>query len=49
MDDSSDGSNDGGKHKMHGDKDNNSRGLDPTAEHLLIAAGAIGKQAPMYM
>ncbi|KAL7626906.1 hypothetical protein AAE478_003680 [Parahypoxylon ruwenzoriense] len=35
---------DGGKHKWRGDGDEDRppRGLDPTAEHLLIAAGAIG-------
>ena len=32
----------GDKHKMH-DKNSPPRGLDPVAEHLLIAAGAIGK------
>ncbi|XXG96570.1 hypothetical protein Hte_002855 [Hypoxylon texense] len=44
MDDNSNNNNgDGQKHKGHGDKDNNNnRGLDATAEHLLIAAGAIG-------
>ncbi|OTB08413.1 hypothetical protein M426DRAFT_317032 [Hypoxylon sp. CI-4A] len=40
MDDNDD-DDDGGKHKWHGDK-NPQGGLDPTAEHLLIAAGAIG-------
>ncbi|KAI2471434.1 hypothetical protein F4781DRAFT_111489 [Annulohypoxylon bovei var. microspora] len=39
--DNSDNNNDGDKHKMH-DKDPPPRGLDPVAEHLLIAAGAIG-------
>ncbi|KAI1144521.1 hypothetical protein F5Y05DRAFT_364910 [Hypoxylon sp. FL0543] len=37
-----DGNNDGGKHKWHGIKNPSRGGLDPTAEHLLIAAGAIG-------
>ncbi|KAI1769259.1 hypothetical protein GGR53DRAFT_232431 [Hypoxylon sp. FL1150] len=42
-----DNGNDGGKHKIHDDKGNtnnpnNRGGLNPTAEHLLIAAGAIG-------
>ncbi|KAI0104920.1 hypothetical protein F4776DRAFT_482281 [Hypoxylon sp. NC0597] len=41
MGDNSDDS-DGGKHKWHGNKDPPRGGLDPTAEHLLIAAGAIG-------
>ncbi|KAI1374600.1 hypothetical protein F4677DRAFT_161893 [Hypoxylon crocopeplum] len=35
--------NNGGKHRGHGgDKDSSRGGLDSTAEHLLIAAGAIG-------
>ncbi|KAI1094648.1 hypothetical protein F5B19DRAFT_19730 [Rostrohypoxylon terebratum] len=42
MDNNGDGNNDGDKgHKMH-DKNPPPRGLDPVAEHLLIAAGAIG-------
>ncbi|KAI1413755.1 hypothetical protein F5Y13DRAFT_28419 [Hypoxylon sp. FL1857] len=37
------GNNDGGKHRFHGgNKDSSRGGLDSTAEHLLIAAGAIG-------
>ncbi|KAI0881867.1 uncharacterized protein GGS22DRAFT_51607 [Annulohypoxylon maeteangense] len=39
--DNGDDSSDGDKHRMH-DKNPPPRGLDPVAEHLLIAAGAIG-------
>ncbi|KAI1384624.1 uncharacterized protein F4822DRAFT_433165 [Hypoxylon trugodes] len=42
MADDDNNDNDGGKHKYHGDKDSSRGGLDSTAEHLLIAAGAIG-------
>ncbi|OTA91615.1 hypothetical protein M434DRAFT_341966 [Hypoxylon sp. CO27-5] len=41
-----DGNDDGGKHKWRGNKDSSRGGLDSTAEHLLIAAGAIGKWNP---
>ncbi|KAI0841763.1 hypothetical protein F5Y06DRAFT_198926 [Hypoxylon sp. FL0890] len=42
MDGDGDDDNDGGKHKWHGNKAPPPGGLDPTAEHLLIAAGSIG-------
>lgn len=46
-DNDNNGNGDGQKHRGHGDKGNNNKGgLDSTAEHLLIAAGAIGKQSP---
>ncbi|XDG01168.1 hypothetical protein ABKA04_000783 [Annulohypoxylon sp. FPYF3050] len=41
MDTNGDDNYDGDRHKMH-DKNPPPRGLDPVAEHLLIAAGAIG-------